>query len=64
MDNLHALRDITYTTNKFRMLVGKKKTKPRYMFTLQTDILDQIRLQQQLKDSFIRVIGYYNRQVA
>ena len=64
INNLQTLRDEFYTTATFKQLVGKQKAKREYIDTLQAGIAEQIKMQQQVKETFNNIIGHYNRLVA
>jgi len=64
INNLQTLREEFYTTITFKQLVGKQKTKRGHIDALQAGIAQQIKMQQQVKETFSNIIGHYNRLVA
>lgn len=64
INNLQALRDEFYTTATFKQLVGKQKAKRGHIDALRAGIVEQIKMQQQVKETFNNIIGHYNRLVA
>jgi len=61
---LQTQRDTFYTTSTFKKLVGKQKTSRAQMDALQADIFAQVKMQQQIKETFTNIINHYNRLVA
>ncbi|WP_448702763.1 hypothetical protein ACFGVR_10455 [Mucilaginibacter sp. AW1-3] len=64
LDALQNLRDNVYTTATFKQIVGKQKTKHHDIEQLQADIAGQIKMQQQVKDGFNKLIARNNRFAA
>jgi len=59
LDKLQTLRDNVYTTETFKQLVGKQKTKGAYVLVLQQSIDEQIQMQQQIKAQFNKLMYRY-----
>lgn len=64
LNNLQAQRDEFYTTDTFKQMIGKQKTNRSQMNALQADIVAQVKMQHQIKETFNNIISHYNRLIA
>jgi hypothetical protein len=64
LNKLQTLHDEFYTSSTFQQLIGKQKTSTAHINVLQADITAQIKMQQQVKETFNNIIGHYNRLIA